>query len=392
MKPSSGQLVALALVVLGAVLGLAGTDLVLPAVPSLPTALGGDAALAQGVLAAYVAGVGLGLIVFGALSGAVSAATLLSAGLAGMALMSVLASYATSLPMLIGVRFLQGMCAAVAPVFAPGLIRALFSEQAALRAMGVLGSIESLTPALAPIGGVALLQVGGWQLSFRVLAVTAIATALLLWSLRHQIPTVVTASERGSYRRLFGIREYWRQTLAHAACLGGLLTFVFGAPAVIVSTLGGSLTQFVVMQVSGITTFIIAANSASWLVARYGQMTMIWFGSLLSLLGAIGIALYALAGGDNPWMLTPLFLPMNFGLGLRGVPGFYAAIVASDGDDARGSALLVLAIMLTTAIGTAIAAPMIQYGLAPLACVSASLSALSPAVLLWLGQRAGAHS
>ena len=47
---------AFGLLVLGTVLGLAGTDLILPAVPALPETLGGTQAVAQLVLAAFVAG------------------------------------------------------------------------------------------------------------------------------------------------------------------------------------------------------------------------------------------------------------------------------------------------------------------------------------------------
>jgi MFS family permease len=54
-------------VVTATVLGLMGTDLVLPAIPSLPQSLGGDPASAQLVLAAYVGGTSAGLLAFGAL-------------------------------------------------------------------------------------------------------------------------------------------------------------------------------------------------------------------------------------------------------------------------------------------------------------------------------------
>jgi DHA1 family bicyclomycin/chloramphenicol resistance-like MFS transporter len=56
---------AFALIVAGTVLGLAGTNLVLPAVPSLPAALGGTLGQAQLVLAAFVAGSACGLLLFG---------------------------------------------------------------------------------------------------------------------------------------------------------------------------------------------------------------------------------------------------------------------------------------------------------------------------------------
>ena len=76
-RPRTG----LALVVASTVLGLMGTDLVLPAVPSLPEMLGGDPGEAQLVIAAYVGGTGIGLLVFGALGNRFATRTLFIASL-----------------------------------------------------------------------------------------------------------------------------------------------------------------------------------------------------------------------------------------------------------------------------------------------------------------------
>lgn len=78
------------LVAAGTVLGLMGTDLVLPAIPVLPERLGGTASEAQLVLAAYVAGTCLGLIGCGAISERWPAKRLMVASLAGMAVTSYL--------------------------------------------------------------------------------------------------------------------------------------------------------------------------------------------------------------------------------------------------------------------------------------------------------------
>ncbi|MGB2178809.1 MAG: MFS transporter, partial [Hyphomonas sp.] len=65
-------------------------------------------------------------------------------------------------------------------------------------------------------------------------------------------------------------------------------------------------------------------------------------------------------------------------------PGFYRAILASDGDDARGAALVILFILSITATGTAIAAPLVTAGLDPLAGVAASFSCVSVILLAFL--------
>ncbi|HBH44647.1 MAG TPA: MFS transporter, partial [Hyphomonas atlantica] len=157
--------IAFALIVMGTILSLAGTDLVLPAVPSLPETLSGSQAMAQLVLAAFVAGGCIGLLAFGELGARVDQRTLLVWSLVSYAIVSLACMFAPSLPALVCLRFVQGLTGAAAAVFAPGMIRALYSEEKAVGALGFMASIESLIPALAPVVGVWLLIGFGWKSS-----------------------------------------------------------------------------------------------------------------------------------------------------------------------------------------------------------------------------------
>jgi hypothetical protein len=124
------------------------------------------------------------------------------------------------------------------------------------------------------------------------------------------------------------------------------------------------------MQVCGITSFMLTANLAGGLAGRFGAERVIAGGTGLAALGAAAMLAYGSAGGTDPLLVAALFVPVNAGLGLRGPPGFYRAVLAARGDDARGSALVVLAILAVTAVGTAVAAPLIEHGLVPLAAVA----------------------
>jgi predicted MFS family arabinose efflux permease len=372
----------LALLVAATVLGLLGTDLVLPAVPSLPESLGGDSAAAQLVLAAYVGGTSIGLLAFGALGDRFTTRGLIVASLLLTAATSFACAAAPTIEALIALRAVQGAAAAGPAVFAPAIVRAMFDERRAVRALGALGSIESLAPALAPILGVWLLGMGGWTLSFELMG----ALALALAALNLALPLVPQASRRpsGRYMSLATDPVYLRYALSQAFVLGGLLVFVFGAPAVLVRSLGGTLTDFIVMQVAGIATFIAAANLAGGLAARFGAERMISTGTGLAAAGAGAMLVYALAGGSSALWVTALFVPVNTGLGLRGPPGFYRAVIAARGDDARGSALVILAIMAATALGTAAVAPFIDRGLVPLALAALLLQLAAMACLVAL--------
>ena len=361
MPPPKGRSLALALIVASTLLGLMGTDLVLPAVPSLPEALGGSTAAAQLVLAAYVAGTAIGLLAFGALGDRIGTRALLIASLLLTGLVSFACAASTDIATLIALRAVQGAVASGPAVFAPAIVKALFDEAGAVRAIGLLGSIESLAPALAPILGVWLLALGGWDLSFELIGGLAVLLAIAF----ALFPALPQAARRpsGSYRRLLGDPVYLRYALSHALTLGGLLVFVFGAPAAIVRGMGGALSSFIVMQVCGIATFIVAANLAGTLAARHGAERMIAIGTATCAAGALAILAYLLAGGGDMWIVTALFVPMNLGLGLRGPPGFFRAVIASHGDDARGAALVILGVVGATALGTAAVAPFVEQGL-----------------------------
>ncbi|HYG48487.1 MAG TPA: MFS transporter [Allosphingosinicella sp.] len=373
---------AFALIVAGTVLGIAGTDLVLPAVPGLPEALGGTPAAAQLVLAAFVAGSGVGLLLFGELGARFDQRSLLAASLLLYAGLSAAAAAAPSLDSLVALRLLQGAAGSAAAVFAPGMIRAMFDEARAVRAMGLFGSIESLVPALAPIIGVWLLSIGGWRLSFELIAVLSLLLAAALVALRRRLPKVAPVPHGGGYARLLRDPVFLRYALSQALSLGALLTFVFGAPAVIVGPMGGTLTDFIIVQVAGIAFFILGANLAGRLTARFGAERTILGGTALSAAGMLAMLGYALAGGGDPRLVALLAVPVNLGFGFRGPPGFYLAVLASRGDDSRGAALTILFILLTAAAGTAAAAPFITGGLAPLAAFAAAISAASVASLL----------
>lgn len=372
---SSRSILAFALVVSGTVLGIAGTDLVLPAVPGLPAVLGGSPTQAQLVLAAFVGGTALGLLFFGELGARFDRRWLLAGSLATYGLISAAAGMAPSLEVLVWLRFAQGAAGSAAAVFAPGMIRLLFGDgRAAVRAMGLLGSIESLVPALAPIAGVWLLARFGWRASFDVIAVLSLVLAVLVVAMRDRLPGARPAPAEGSYAGLLRDRVFLRYALSQACALGGLLVFVFGAPTVITGAMAGSLSDFVTMQVVGIAFFILGANLSGSAAGRLGVERTITGGTALSAAGMLAILAYSLAGAPEPWALVVLTVPVNLGFGLRGPAAFMRAVMASHGNDARGAALVVLAILLIAAAGTAVAAPFITQGLPALAGVAAVIS------------------
>lgn len=390
-SPSAGRIdqpvsapvhgLAFALIVGCTVIGLAGVDLVLPAIPLLPHIIGGDHAQAQLVIATFVAGSACGLLLFGTLAARHDQRTLLLFSLLAYGGVSAAAAAVQSIEALVGLRFLQGAAGSAAAAFAPGMLRAIYGDKRAVSALGLLGSVEALTPALAPIAGLWLLQSFGWNASFQALAIaSALLAAALLLSRRHLVSGHRNRPSCG-YLRLLLEPTFLRYAFSHAFTLGALLVVVFAAPSVLTVTMSGTVTNFIMMQAAGIFTFIVAANTAGRLVRLHGSERLIWWGTSTAAAGALSLLGYALAGGNDPFAVTLMFVPINLGLGLRGPPGFHQAILASSGDDARGAALVVVATLGSSAAGTALVAPFITRGLLPVA-LAASVLLLGALLLL----------
>ena len=386
MTNKSGALLAIVLITVGSVLGLAATDLVLPAIPVLPEFVRGTAASAQWVLAAYAFGAGVGLLLFGELGARFRLVNTLVVSLLAFAALSFLATQMQTLVDMSIVRFLQGIAASASAVYAPVIIRQLYDGPAAVAMIGRLGSIESIAPAIAPIVGLLLLNHFGWQSSFHVLAAVAAGLAVAWFAipgLKSRIGRLESVT--GGYFELLLNAQFMRYAMSQACTLGAILVIVFSAPKVITASMGGELSDFIVMQVLGIAFFIIAANMTGVFTRWWGAERTILIGSTMSALGCVAIWFMAMIDRHTIPLLWFFFLFVNLGLGIRGPVGFYHALLASGDNDSRGSALVILLVMLLAAGGTGAVAPFIENGLLPVANIAMGLAVSSVLLLVFLG-------
>ncbi len=361
----SQAIIAFLTIVAGTVLGLAGIDLVLPSVPAMQGIFNTSIANAQLVLATYVAGMSVGLLMFGALAGHFGRRRLFIASLAVYGVLSLLAVTTDNIHVLNVIRFFQGAAASGGAVLAPGLLRALFSEIGAIRAVSAMGSIESLVPGLAPIAGAWLYAEYGWKASFEITGTAVLAICALVVLVPSLLPHIgqKSAGSSASYWRVMKNPAFIRYGLSHALVLGGLLVFVFSTPAVVVETMDGTIEDFIRMQFVGVCLFIVSANLNGSLVKRFGNEKVIMAGTVIATLGSVLLFGYALFGPNNPYHLVYMFWVLNLGHGIRSGPGFVRALQTTHGEDDKCSALMILATMLIGALGTAVVGPFITFGL-----------------------------
>lgn len=280
-------------------------------------------------------------------------------------------------------RFVQGITSAAAPVFIPGIIKQLFHERQAARATSLLGSIQALVPATAPMVGYMLLSIFEWNTSFKFLAVMTIVAALIVFV--SGLPDNTCRYRRqGGFIILLQNPVYMRYALSQTLCIGGLMTFVFGAPTVIIFSMHGTLSDFIIMQIMNISAYILAANFSPGLVDQYGSEKIIVIGACIALSSGLALSLYGLINGVNTTLLAILFTPMGLALGIRGPAGFYKAIIVSGENNAIGVALIIFFTFMMTTLGSLATARFISYGLMPLATFVMLMQFFSLLVLIFL--------
>jgi DHA1 family bicyclomycin/chloramphenicol resistance-like MFS transporter len=306
--------------VLGALsaIGPLTIDTYLPALPELSRQLGATDAQAQATITGLLIGLGFGQLVIGPLSDAVGRRRPLLAGLVLHAVMSLLCALAPSIGMLTVTRTLQGFAGAAVAVVSMAVVRDLFRGIRAAQLLSRLVLVLGVAPILAPSLGSALLALTSWRGIFVVLALTALVMlGLAFVALPETLPVERRrpASIRGSlsaYAGLFGDRLFIVMVLVAGLMFATLFAYISGAAFVLQDLYGMSPQQFGLAFSANAIGMIAMTQLNPWLVKRYSPVSVLTFGVLLAVTGAVTL-LVLMALGIDGWLafMVPLFFVIS---------------------------------------------------------------------------------
>lgn len=148
------------LVALGLLAAMSATavDIVLPATPAIEAGFRIGAEEAQLVITAYIAGMSIGLIPIGLFADRIGRRPVCLLCIAVFILAGALTLAPLSFPMLLTLRFIQGLCGAVGPSLSRAIVRDLDGPDSGARLMAVITAILSLAPLVGPLLGGILTQ------------------------------------------------------------------------------------------------------------------------------------------------------------------------------------------------------------------------------------------
>jgi MFS transporter, DHA1 family, multidrug resistance protein len=134
-------------------LALAATDLYLPSVPYMPEIFGASIEAVQFTLVTFSAGFAISQILFGAAGDLWNRRWVLVGSLFVFVPASLWCAVAGTAESLALARFAQGFSASASAALTVPMIKPLFDEARAVHAISVIGGIDAIIPAFAPILG-----------------------------------------------------------------------------------------------------------------------------------------------------------------------------------------------------------------------------------------------
>ncbi len=347
-----------------AALGAINTDLYLPSLPQVASDLGSTDSAAQLTITVVLVGMALGQLVVGPLSDRYGRRPPVVAGFALFAAASLLCAVAPSLPVLVGLRFLQGLGVSAGAVTGMAVVRDLFTGPAAARLMSRLVLVIGVAPLFAPTLGGALAGVAGWRAVFVVLA---LAGVVLLLTVRRRLPETRpgggTGAGRGArdtlgqalrtYARLVRDRRFVGFALLPGLAMSVIVCYVSVSPFVFQEVHGLSTTQFSLLFALNGIALVGGTQLNAALVGRFTPLGLLRVGVPVTAALALVLLGVVLTGAGG---FAGLLVVLWFLLGSGGLvsPNAVTCALAEHGRTAGSAAALVTAAQfgLGGAVGT----------------------------------------
>jgi len=337
------------------------TDLYLPALPALASALGAGMGATQLTLSALIICFGVAQLIWGPLSDRLGRRPVLLAGLALYCVAGLGTLFAPSMSWLIGWRALQGAGMAAAVTCGRSIVRDLYEPREGARVMSrALGGLGVLAM-LGPLLGGALVHWLHWRATLAAVALFgAVTMAAVAWRLRETLPrrnprAAELARLAINWKRILRHPTFIAWTALQCATWGGLFTMLASSSFIFIDVLGASQIAYGAVLAASSLSYIVGTFVCRFLLRHGNASQAVAVGAVFSLGGGALLAGLSLAGVQSIWaMVVPLLL-YAVGHGIHQPCGNAGAI--SPFPDAAGTAasLSGFAMMLTAfAVGLAL--------------------------------------
>lgn len=212
--------------------GMAATDIYVSSLPQMVKDFATIEPKVNLTLSAYFIGIAFSVLFVGELSNRYGRRNIILYGVSLFALASFVISFAGSLNLIIAMRFLQSIGAAIIVVVPRLLLKDCMDEREQITANGILLMGLILSPALAPIIGAYLAKYYGWRSCFLfsgVLSTILVGFAYKIIPETNLNPLTEFYPATYYFKIYFSVlqsRTFWIMTIVYACGVGAYFTFI----------------------------------------------------------------------------------------------------------------------------------------------------------------------
>lgn len=343
-------------------------------------------------LSGFFVGISLGQLLYGPLMDRFGRKRPLYIALILYIIASLACAFATSLDMLVIVRFIQAIGACAATVAANAMVRDLFPVHENAKVFSMLMLILGVSPIIAPTAGSYVTAYLGWQAVFIILAVI---TTLILVAIHFGLPessepdpgySLKPPAIIRSYMAVFREPVFYTYTFTGAIAFSGLFAFLSGSPQLYMELFKLSETSYGLVFALLAGGLILASQVNRFLLKKYRSEQIIT--TALVCMSITGV--FLVATGLKGWMSLPLMLLLQFiYLSCLGyiLPNASAMAMSPFTKGAGSASALMGALQMGIGAAVSILLSVLQDGTALPMLLIMSICAIVSFIILVLGQR-----
>lgn len=283
----------------------------LPAFPAMQAYFHTSYAAVQLALTLPLVAFGLSQLVLGQLSDRLGRRPVMLGGILLFVLGSLIAALATTTPVLVGGRVVQGVGGAAGMVLGRTIANDMYRDVGAASAIGYLTMAMALAQMLAPWFGGVLDQGLGWQSIFWCLTAAGIGLmAMTLHFLSETHPLEARGLKRWSLvsdaAELVQCRAFWSNAGNMAFASGMYFAVAGAAPYIVETQLGWSQSAFGLLNALPALGYAIGNFMTGRLAPHIGSGRLVTAG--MAVAAAATLLLWLLAGWPHP---LAIFIPVG---------------------------------------------------------------------------------
>jgi DHA1 family bicyclomycin/chloramphenicol resistance-like MFS transporter len=247
----------------------------LPGFPAIAKSLHTSIEQVSLSLSSFFIGISAGQLLYGPLLDRFGRKRPLYAGLTLYIIASIGCFNATSIEMLIVLRFIQAIGSCAAAVAAMAMVRDLFPVEDNAKVFAMLILVLGASPMVAPTVGGYITAAYGWQLIFIILTVIAaliLLTVIFLLPESHQPDTSMSLKPRPIINTFIAVLkepQFYTYSLCGAVAFSGLFAYISASPAVFMEVYHVGTKEygwiFAILSIG----FIGSSQCNSFLVDKY---------------------------------------------------------------------------------------------------------------------------